>query len=144
MQICPILNRQETVRLRSPQHRFVIARGLTPGEHGEGLVARLAGIFHHSRHIGGRQSSHQMMSNLQHVRLKAIAVDTFEGRSDLLMDTLSSRRARLVIKHMPDQRMGELERLSLASKQVLAHTFFQQVQQSVLTHTAHRAQTHRD
>jgi hypothetical protein len=80
------------------------------------------------------------MGNLQHVRLKAIGMDMFQSRGNLSVDTLSPRCAGLVIKHVPDQRMGELERLPLASKQVLAHPFFQQVQQRLLIHATHRAQ----
>src|SRR5262245_54645322 len=79
-----------------------------------------------------------MMRNLQHWCLEVIAVKLFEGGSDSLVEPLASGGAGQVIKHVPDQRMGELEGLALASQHMLAHALLQQGQQRLPIPTTER------
>ena len=80
------------------------------------------------------------MGDLDDVRVERLRVQPLQALGDLLVQALASEVARLVVEHVPDQRVREVEGVAFAPHQPVARAFLEQVQQLVLSHSAHGGQ----
>jgi len=80
-----------------------------------------------------------VVGEFEDMRIEAPGIQVFQGLGNLLVQTLTPRRNGPVVKHLADQRMGELEHLPLAQEYALLHALFQQAQYLILMRATHRA-----
>ena len=140
MQLCPIADGEATGGLGGRQCSFVIRGGVSPGEEPEGLITGSSRICHHRVRVSRLACSDEVMGDVQQMCIQPVGVQTLQGLDDLEMDTLTPCRTWISVEDMPDQRVRELEKESVAQEYALVYAFLQEVQQLLFTLAAQRTE----
>jgi hypothetical protein len=63
------------------------------------------------------------MGDVQQMGIQTVCTQALQGLGDLQMDTLAPHHTRISVEYMPDQRVRELKKWSIAQEDTLVHSF---------------------